>query len=326
VQLYVLTVNNLWLDPFKTCSQDGSRDPQFLAPTKRREIRFSAEGFESALPQALTLDTVLGLLGRTSPQERSGVCARGIATEFAESDYIGKSIVCMLLVSMTVVSDEPRAQYFVLNSIIFVLCSAVLLFIFIPKVLGATKGSSTRTPNMTDSIIQSLQSTGSSQNSVDGSLRTVDQFKANGSEFLSNNGSSRSVQGIEILHGPQQYRQICVESTKLRVQIEELQRRWTESEDRIAELQALYPAENLPEHSSTEEVSELHSRQEITTTTGDCSASEAADSSCSCDCISAEPSKQGMDDMGDQKFHNSSTSATYAIVQDHTENGPSSDD
>lgn len=66
--------------------------------------------------------------------------ARHIATEFSESEYIGKSILCMLLVSsvgvptMIIVSDDPRARYFATTSIIFVLCSAVLLFIFIPKV------------------------------------------------------------------------------------------------------------------------------------------------------------------------------------------------
>ena len=54
----------------------------------------------------------------------------------------------MLLVSfvgvptMIIVSDEPKAKYFVLTSIIFVLCTAVLLFIFIPKVLATNRGPS----------------------------------------------------------------------------------------------------------------------------------------------------------------------------------------
>jgi len=87
---------------------------------------------------ALLLGLDLGALVFASYQAYK---ARSISTEFAESEYIGKAIACMLLVSfvgvptMIIVVDEPPAQFFVLTSIIFVLCTSVLVFIFVPKIL-----------------------------------------------------------------------------------------------------------------------------------------------------------------------------------------------
>ena len=69
--------------------------------------------------------------------------ARHIATEFGESENIGRAISSMLLLSsvgvptVVIVSDDPKARFFVTSSIIFVLCSSVLLFIFVPKILAA---------------------------------------------------------------------------------------------------------------------------------------------------------------------------------------------
>ena len=60
--------------------------------------------------------------------------------EFSESEFIGKAIASCMLVCfvgvpvMVIVTDQPRAYFFVLASIIFILCSSLLLFIFVPKV------------------------------------------------------------------------------------------------------------------------------------------------------------------------------------------------
>lgn len=80
-------------------------------------------------------------LGALSVAAYQSYLARKISTQFAESEYIAQN--CMLLVSfvgiptMIIVSDEPRAYYFVMASIIFVLCASVLLFIFVPKIIYA---------------------------------------------------------------------------------------------------------------------------------------------------------------------------------------------
>jgi hypothetical protein len=94
--------------------------------------------------------------------------ARSISLEFSESEFITKAIAACMLVCfvgipvMIIVTDQPRAYYFVLTSIIFILvssldvcvfivclligikhictllmsykCSSLLLFIFVPKV------------------------------------------------------------------------------------------------------------------------------------------------------------------------------------------------
>lgn len=76
--------------------------------------------------------------------------ARSIATAFAESEHIAKAIVCMLLVSFVgvptilLVSEDPKGHFFVVTSIIFVLCLSVLSFIFVPKILRTRKKSKNR--------------------------------------------------------------------------------------------------------------------------------------------------------------------------------------
>ena len=65
--------------------------------------------------------------------------ARRIALEFAETTYILNSILCILLVCFVgipviiIASDDPRARFFLVSCIIFVICTSLLLFIFVPK-------------------------------------------------------------------------------------------------------------------------------------------------------------------------------------------------
>ena len=90
---------------------------------------------------------------------RQSYMARHISTEFAESAHIGIAISSMLLVSsvgiptVVLVSDDPKARYFVISSVIFVLCSAVLLFIFVPKMYISLKPKS----NMMDAVKASIR-------------------------------------------------------------------------------------------------------------------------------------------------------------------------
>jgi hypothetical protein len=62
----------------------------------------------------------------------------------ATPDYRLSLFLAVLLIhrpTMLIVQDEPMAQFFVLSSIIFVLCFAVLLFIFVPKLQSRGKSS-----------------------------------------------------------------------------------------------------------------------------------------------------------------------------------------
>ena len=67
--------------------------------------------------------------------------ARQIATEFPESQYIFKALISIFLVVfiggpiMFIASDNPNALVFVRSVIIFVSVSAILLFMFVPKIL-----------------------------------------------------------------------------------------------------------------------------------------------------------------------------------------------
>ena len=167
--------------------------------------------------------------------------ARAIATEFAESEYIGKSIFCMLLVSfvgvptMILVSEEPRAHYFVLTSIIFVLCSSVLLFIFIPKLLAVANrshgSSQTMSRTMSDSIRRSSAAFWE-QNSSRFSARSLTMITGEAGSGGANDHAAGDISdesGIGILKGP-----VHVENEKLRAQVEKLQQ----------ELCALLPCES----------------------------------------------------------------------------------
>lgn len=95
--------------------------------------------------------------------------ARDISTEFAESEYIAKAMIVILLVSfigipvVIIVKGEPRAFYFVATGIIFVMSMSLLLLIFVPKVKShwendpnkiknAIKTTTTSTTTNSDSI------------------------------------------------------------------------------------------------------------------------------------------------------------------------------
>ncbi|KAL3937806.1 MAG: hypothetical protein SGBAC_007153 [Bacillariaceae sp.] len=71
--------------------------------------------------------------------------ARNVSTEFAESEYIFLLLAAILVVSfmgiptLFIAQDEPRASFFVATALVFVVCTAVMLLIFIPKVMASRK-------------------------------------------------------------------------------------------------------------------------------------------------------------------------------------------
>jgi hypothetical protein len=94
---------------------------------------------EAFLPYLIIL--VVGNVGLLALALYQVYHARSLSTEFAESEYIFKALFIAVLVCfvgipvMVIVEGEPKAYFFLLSSIIFVLCSALLLFMFVPKII-----------------------------------------------------------------------------------------------------------------------------------------------------------------------------------------------
>lgn len=70
--------------------------------------------------------------------------ARNISTELQESSYIFTAMAIILLVSfigvpVLIIAHETNAYYFVVVGIVFVVCSSILLLIFIPKIQAVRK-------------------------------------------------------------------------------------------------------------------------------------------------------------------------------------------
>jgi hypothetical protein len=81
--------------------------------------------------------------------------ARNISTEFAESEYIFKAMLLILLVCfigipvLVIAKDDPAAFYFVFTGIIFVTCYAILLLVFVPKMLYVKESQKKTGPRVT---------------------------------------------------------------------------------------------------------------------------------------------------------------------------------
>ena len=71
--------------------------------------------------------------------------ARSIQSEFAESQYIAIVMASMLQAFLSgvpilfLIKDEPQAHYLVMVFMLFIICMAILLLIFVPKVVHARK-------------------------------------------------------------------------------------------------------------------------------------------------------------------------------------------
>jgi hypothetical protein len=164
--------------------------------------------------------------------------ARRISTEFSESEYIGKAIACILVVSFVgvptviLVSEEPRAKYFFLTSLIFVIATSVLLFVFVPKILTRRKADRCSIRNAiresTLNVSQQLRGNFVLQTPQDTSGSF--QFAAQSSDLDSSLGS-----GVKILSRPEDVQEITKENEKLKSQLADARLRLSELQGLVSE-------------------------------------------------------------------------------------------
>lgn len=103
--------------------------------------------------------------------------ARIISTELQESTYIFVAMALILLVSfigvpvLFIARDNTSAYYFVMAGLIFVVCSSILLLIFVPKVHALHWSSSQGATQRNSSRISGLSARDSSGSLTTGSDR-----------------------------------------------------------------------------------------------------------------------------------------------------------
>jgi hypothetical protein len=132
-------------------------DPLFW---ERRDLNATESyGTCAAETDSAAWKVILALLGALNGAALVGANveawkARKVDTEFGESSYIGLIMASMLQVVLVgvplsfLVQDNPTARFFVNSSMAFVVCSSVLLLLFLPKVIntlsnqGAKKSAS----------------------------------------------------------------------------------------------------------------------------------------------------------------------------------------
>ena len=137
--------------------------------------------------------------------------ARGVATEFAESDYIARAIMVMILVSsigiptMILVEDDARASFFAMTSIISTLCFSVLTCIFVPKIKASFKGDF----NVKDAVRRSMMG-------------------ASTLEISGLDSDSMQVSGVKIVSNANMLQKYRSENEQLTKEITELKRQMAE--------------------------------------------------------------------------------------------------
>jgi len=128
---------SLWtaLDPLKMEMNIIAEDP-FSRPVET----YSHCGSNQPLPYLLSLAIVN--LGAVVISVYQAYNARKISTEFSESKYIFRALTLVVLVCfigipvLIIASENTDAFFFVLSGIIFTICCAVLLLIFVPKIIN----------------------------------------------------------------------------------------------------------------------------------------------------------------------------------------------
>ena len=166
---------------------------------------------------------------------------RDIATEYAESKFIGIAIFGMVQVFLVglplvfLVSGNPKASYFLLSAIIFTICMSVLLLMFVPKLQQHFKHTSNNS-NRDDS-------TGSTSNRQDArttSTATAEQAgKTATSSLIESNQSmtctSRtSTVGLRILSKTETKRQLDQELREYREKVSLLELRLQEAAEELS--------------------------------------------------------------------------------------------
>lgn len=97
---------------------------------------------------------------------------------------------------LVIAEDDPRAFYFVLTALIFVVCSSLLCFIFVPKILNHQDAETERKEHIGESLERMKN-----RNSVAG---TGGRYSIRLSTFSSSSSgeSSGEVEGTKILEHP----------------------------------------------------------------------------------------------------------------------------
>jgi len=154
---------------------------------------------------------------------RQAYVARAISTEFAESEYIGKALVVIMLVCIVsipvviIVNDDPRAYFFVMMAIITVVCLSLLLFIFVPKIVFH------RNRDKAESIIsgtrQSLKKFISNTNQSSRSMEIRRSLR------ISSNAEESEENGLVIVDHPMMREKMMAENVTLRRRVAELEKR-----------------------------------------------------------------------------------------------------
>lgn len=140
LNIVVLTV---WTaaDPLQREVIVVSRDPFF----RNLETYSVCSSDHSSIFVAMLGVINLGSLGFSVVQAYQ---ARNISTELSESTYIFRAMCLILYGSflgipiVIIARDNAEAYYFVVTGLIFVICSSVLLLIFMPKILASRKKKS----------------------------------------------------------------------------------------------------------------------------------------------------------------------------------------
>jgi len=140
--------------------------------------------------------------------------ARTISTEFAESEYIAKAlaltmIVCLVAIPvLLIVNDNPRASFFVVTSVITVLCTSLLLFIFVPKVIfdreldnkGAKKGQlKNQRQNIRSSVMRSTSRSEEYKSEIENGMVIVNHPKMREQMRVENEELKKRVSELETL-------------------------------------------------------------------------------------------------------------------------------
>ena len=184
---------------------------------------------EGALPYVVVL-AVLDL-GAMAFALYQAYHARKISLEFAESNYIATAIACILLVCFVgipviLLTNQPRARFFVLASIDFVICVSLLMFIFVPK---------ERFRRAKTSVKDSLRGMAVAQNA---SMKANRSAVTNTSIVSSSSTASDSDGGLRVLNNPLTVKELEGKNFALKQEIFDLKAR-------VNELEALVPGDDL---------------------------------------------------------------------------------
>jgi competence protein ComGC len=106
--------------------------------------------------------------------------ARNVRTDFSESSYIAMAnasflqAICICLPIIFLTKENPMAYYIVVSVVLFILCGAILIFIFVPKVFALkerkkNKGKAKANVKVTGLNLTSQTSNVSKTGSVTGS-------------------------------------------------------------------------------------------------------------------------------------------------------------